>query len=93
MDWAQAVYILSRLIPGTLASFLAIMLWPGTRDIAWMLIILGTIAAYVESIYIIIGRIGLIDTHFILSVLLGVLPVTLIIAALFVMVLRKYRHR
>ncbi len=31
---------------GALATFFAIMLWPRTRDIAWMLVIIGIIIHY-----------------------------------------------
>ena len=35
------------------------MLWARTRDIAWMLVILGTIVAYIEIIYSILNIFGI----------------------------------
>ena len=99
MDLGQAVFILSRLILGAIASFLAILLWSRTRDLAWMLVIIGAIAAYVETIYTILNLFGIITESFsmeakhLMSIMLSSLPTILLIAALLVMVIRKYRHR
>ena len=100
MDSGQLVYILSRLILGALASFFAIMLWSKTRDIAWMLMVIGTIAAYVETVYSILNLFGIsggsiltIGTVPIMSILLPSLPTVFFIAAFLVMVVRKYGRR
>ena len=100
MDSGQVVYILSRLSLGALASFFAIMLWSKTRDVAWMLMVIGTIAAYVETVYAILklfgisgGDILLIGSVPLVSIVLPCLPTVFIIAALAVMVVRKYRRR
>ena len=100
MDSGQVVYILSRLSLGALASFLAIMLWSKTRDVAWMLIVIGTIAAYVETVYSILNLFGVSGGRFftigsvpLMSILLPCLPVIFFIAAFAVMVIRKYRRR
>ena len=99
MDLGQAVFILSRLILGTIASFLAILLWSRTRDLAWMLVIIGAILAYVETIYAILSLFGIITESFtigvkpLMSILLPSLPTIFLIAAFLVMVIRKYRHR
>ena len=100
MDSGQIVYILSRLSLGALASFLAIMLWSKTRDVAWMLIVIGTIAAYVETVYSILNLFGVSGGRFftigsvpLMSILLPCLPVIFFIAAFGVMVIRKYRRR
>ena len=100
MDSGQIVYIISRLSLGALASFLAIMLWSKTRDVAWMLIVIGTIAAYVETVYSILNLFGISGGRFItigsvplISIVLPCLPVIFFIAAFAVMVIRKYRRR
>jgi len=100
MDSGQIVYILSRLSLGALASFLAIMLWSKTRDVAWMLIVIGTIAAYVETVYSILNLFGVSGGRFftigsvpLMSILLPCLPVIFFIAAFAVMVVRKFRRR
>ena len=100
MDLGQLIYILSRLILGGVASFLAIMLWAKTRDTAWMLMVMGTIAIYAETIYTIVSLFGLDGGNFlsvgaipVLSILLHSFPMLFFIAAFAVMVARKYRHR
>ena len=100
MDLGQLIYILSRLILGGLASFLAIMLWARTRDIAWMLIIMGIIASYGETLYSILNLFGVdrgnmipIGSMPLLSILLPCFPLLFFIAAFAVMVARKYRLR
>ena len=99
MEAGQNIIIISRLVLGALASFLAIMLWSRTRDAAWILVIIGTILAYVDTVYSILLRLGLVGVSFnigsisFLSILLPGLPTVFFIAALSVMVLRKYRLR
>ena len=93
MELGQTVYILSRLILGALASFLAIMLWTRTRDLAWMLIIIGAIATYVETIYSIVSLFGIVGSMPVMSILLSSVPTILVIAAFLVMVIQKYRRR
>ena len=100
MDSGQLVYVLSRLSLGALASFFAIMLWSKTRDIAWMLMVIGTIAIYVETVYSILGLFGIsgrnlvtIGTVPLISIILPNLPMIFFISAFAVMVVRKYRRR
>ena len=100
MDSGQLIYILSRLILGALASFFAIMLWSRTRDIAWMLMVIGTITAYVETVYSILNMFGItsgstlvIGSVPLMSIILPCLPTIFFIIAFTVMVVRKYRRR
>ena len=97
MDLGHAVYV--RLILGALASFLAIVLWSRTRDIAWMLVIIGTITAYLGTLYDIMSQFGVvrissltIGSLSLTSILLPSLPTIFIIAAFLVMIRRKYRY-
>jgi len=99
MDAGQVTYILSQLILGALASFLAIMLWSKTRDIAWMLIVIGTIAAYIEIIYSILNNFGFISADFLLigsvslaAIILPSLRMIFFIAAFIIMVVKRYRR-
>ena len=99
MDAGQITYILSQLILGALASFLAIMLWSKTRDIVWMFIVIGTIAAYIEIIYSILNHFGFINADFLLigsvslaAIVLPSLRMIFFIAAFFVMVVKRCRH-
>jgi len=100
MDSGQILFVTSRLIFGALASFFAIMLWSKTRDAAWMLIVIGTIAAYVEIVYSILDLFGitkgdkfLIGSVPAAAILLPVLRMSFFIAAFLIMIIRKYRHR
>ena len=100
MELGQEIFILCRLVLGALASFLAIMLWSRTRDVAWIFVIIGTVFAYIETIFSILylfgiggGNILSENSFFILSIFLTCLPTVFLIAAFAVMVSRKYRYR
>jgi hypothetical protein len=100
MDSGQVIYIVSRLVLGALMSFFAIMLWSKTRDVAWMLMVIGAIAAYVETVYSILELLGItgdfvlsIGSTPVISIILPCLPTAFFIAAFAVMVVRKYRRR
>jgi len=99
MDSGQIVYILGRLVLGAVASFLAIMLWSRIRDAAWILVIIGTIVAYVDAVYSILTLLGIASEYFtlgsmsLLSIILPCLSTVFFIAAFAVMVARKYRQR
>ena len=100
MDSGNIVFISIRLILGAIASFLAIMLWAKTRDAAWMLMVIGTIVAYIEIVYSLLdlsgitGRLPLFAGSVPLAViLLSALSTSFLIAAFLVMVIRRYsRH-
>ena len=100
MDLGQQIFIMSRLILGALAAFLAIMLWSRTRDTPWMLIVIGAIAAYGEVVYSILKHFGIlglegglsIGSMPIMSIFLSCLPLIFFCSALAVMVFRKYRR-
>jgi hypothetical protein len=99
MDSGQIFFIVSRLTTGALAAFFAIMLWSKTRDMAWMLLVIGTIASYVETVYSILDMFGIMNTR----IFVGTVPLAAIvlpnlrtgffIAAFVVMLIRKLsRH-
>ncbi len=96
MDVGEIVLISSRLALGAVSSFLAIVLWSKTRDVAWMLIVVATIAAYAETVYAILDRFGLtegvqlaIGSVPLASIIMPNLPTLLYIVAFTVMVARK----
>jgi hypothetical protein len=100
MDAGQVVFISTRLILGALASFFAIMLWSKTRDAAWMLMVIGTIVAYIEIVYSILDIFGIsggntlyIGSVPLAAILLPSLRMLFFIAAFLVMVIRRYRNR
>jgi hypothetical protein len=99
MDAGQTVYIISQLVLGAAAAFLAIVLWPGTRDAAWMLIIIGTIVSFIETIYYILNIFGIngleliyVGSVPIISFILPTLRTLIFIAAFAIMIRRQYRR-
>jgi hypothetical protein len=100
MDSGQIIFVYSRLILGAAAAFLAIMLWTKTRDIAWMLIVIGTITAYIEVVYSVLETLGISASYGLMigsvplaAILLGSLRILFFIAAFLVMVIRQYRRK
>jgi hypothetical protein len=100
MDLGDIVLISSRLGFGAIAGFLAIMLWSKTRDVAWMLMVIGTIAAYGETVYGILERFGIADSAWlklgsvpVIALVLPNLPSLFYSIAFAVMVARKARRR
>lgn len=100
MDIGEVIYTSSRLFFGALAAFFAIVLWSKTRDTAWMLMVIGTIALYVEIVYSILKLFGITETTGIIigsmplvSLILPNLSIIFFISAFMVMVVRKLRRR
>jgi hypothetical protein len=99
MDIGEVIYASSRLFFGALAAFFAIVLWSKTRDAAWMLMVIGTIALYVEIVYSILNLFGIAEETGIIigsmplvSLLLPNLSIIFFIIAFMVMVIRKLRR-
>jgi hypothetical protein len=100
MDSGQALFIFCQLILGAIASFLAIFLWSRTRDIAWMLIIIGTIVAYIEIVHYVLGLFGMGGENFLpigsvplISFALPLLRMTFFIAAFIIMIIRQFQKK
>jgi hypothetical protein len=100
MDAGEIIYITSRLVLGALASFFAIMLWSKTRDVAWMFMVIGTVAAYIETVYSILDMFGItggdafvIGSVPVAAIALPALRTIFFIAAFLIMVIRKYGRR
>ena len=100
MDTGQIVFFSMRLLLGACASFFAIMLWSKTRDVAWMLIVVGTIIAYIEIVYSILdffgiggGNIFVFGSISLVSFILSPLQLLSFIAAFLIMVLRQSRRK
>ncbi len=60
MGTEQAILMLSRFVLGALGTFLAIMVWSKTRDAAWMLIVVGTVAHYGEVVFSALETLGVV---------------------------------
>jgi hypothetical protein len=52
--------LITKLALGSVAVFLAIILWAKTRDTAWMFVIIGVIAAYGEIIFQTLKSFGIV---------------------------------
>lgn len=61
MEPGTVAYLVSRLVVSGLCAFLAIVLWSRTRDVAWMLIVIGAIASYADILFDLLARFGLLD--------------------------------
>ena len=93
------IFVSSQLILGAAAAFLAILLWPKIRDAAWMLIIFGTIVAYIETVYSILKDFGIAgeevliaDSIPLVSFVLPTIRMVFFITAFAIMVYRQSRH-
>jgi len=60
---AQSIQMIISVGIGAVATFCAILLWPKTRDLAWMLIILGTIIYYGSIIFQVLEVFGVARIH------------------------------
>jgi len=100
MDIGLLIFIVSRLFLGALASFFAIILWAKTRDIPWMLMVIGTITAYAEIVYQILKTLGITEGFEptlgsvpVAAVVLPNLPTIFYSIAFLIMIIRKSRRR
>jgi len=96
MSSGDTILLVSRLATSAVAAFLAILLWSRTRDLAWMLIVIGVISSYADILFDLLARLGLVDeSRYSLfglplgRILLSNLPYLFLCAALVVMVNRK----
>jgi len=99
MDTGQAIYIFSQLLLGAAAAFLAILLWPRIRETAWLLVIFGAIVAYIETVYSILQKFGIVGNEYIIfgslpliSFILPSIRMIFFIAAFAIMVYKQSRH-
>ncbi|MDR2660363.1 MAG: hypothetical protein LBC27_10340 [Spirochaetaceae bacterium] len=88
MDSGSLVMIITRLFFSAVAAVFAIIIWSRTRDAAWMLIVLGTVSTYAETVYSILGVFGLTQNLFpaigsvpVIAILVSCLPSIFFIAA------------
>ena len=60
MDTVEFFLILSRLGVGAIVTFFAILLWSQTREVSWVLVIIGTLVSYAEIVFTTLERFGII---------------------------------
>lgn len=96
MSAGEMVFLASRLGTAAATTFLAILLWSRTRDLAWMLVVIGVIASYADIIFDFLSQVGLVDPSRyvflglpIARILLSNLPFLFLCVALIVMIRRK----
>ncbi len=99
MELADFVMILSRLFIGAVGTFFAILLWSQTRDIAWVLVIIGTLVSYAEIVFTMLRRFGIISEESfyvsgipVFELVLTNLPMLLFILAFIAVLSRKRLH-
>jgi hypothetical protein len=92
----EHIIILIRLLIGSAATFMSILLWSKTRDTAWMFVILGVITSYGETIFQTLKAFGIVTVDFLLisgvsvfEIVLANLPILFFTIALLAMILRK----
>ena len=98
MEVREIVIIMSQISFGAVASFLAILYWSHTRDIAWMLIIISVIVQYGQIMYSIFkifgilgGDIFIIKDILDVGTLLSVIPL-LFISSAFIILLVRFKN-
>jgi hypothetical protein len=96
MEMAEFVVLLSRLAAGAIATFFAILLWSQTRDISWVLVIIGTLVSYAEIVFTTLESFGVVNADFfdvsgfpVLRIVLVNLPLIFLSLAFISMIMRK----
>lgn len=96
MELADFIVSLSRLTVGAFATFFAILLWSRTRDVAWVLVVIGTLVMYAEIVYNTLERFGMVAAELwsvggvpLFKTVFINLPMIFYIAAFAVMIARK----
>ena len=99
MDAGQTLFISSQLILGAAVAFLAIFLWPKIRDAACMLVIFGTIVAYIETVYSVLknfgitgGEVMIMGSVPLIALVLPTVRMSFFIAAFVVMIYKQTRR-
>lgn len=98
MTVESLVFIISRLVFGAGATFLAIILWSRTRDTAWMFIVVGTIFRYGQIMYDTFSLFGIVQADIVLipgylgiNTVLENLPYIFFMIAFVIMIRRTFR--
>jgi hypothetical protein len=66
MELSALILLLTRLGVGAIATFLAILLWSQTRDVSWVLVIIGTLVGYAGTVLTTLESFGIVSTRFFL---------------------------
>ena len=97
MELVDVISPALQLTVGAVATFLAILVWSRTREVAWILVVLAVMVTYVGCVLRTLDQFGLFDTAAyeidglpIFELVLSNLPSALI-AAGFAVLLSKWR--
>ncbi|GMO30976.1 MAG: hypothetical protein Ta2F_06050 [Termitinemataceae bacterium] len=97
MDGAELTYVILRLVLGAAAAFCSILVWSKTRDTACVLLVLGTIFSYIETVYYILAMFGMTAAPpslaggiSAIAIFISSLPEAFYISAFLVMLAGKY---
>jgi hypothetical protein len=61
MTDAGFILVLTNLVLGAIATFLAILVWSRTREAAWVLVVAGVLASYAGIVYSALKLFGLVS--------------------------------
>ena len=99
LEFYEIVGLLTRLILGAVGSFFAVLLWSKTRDLAWILIVIGTLVSYVDIVYTTLERFGIVEDSLLFfsgipffKIVLTNIPIVFFIIA-FIVVITRRRYR
>ena len=96
MELTEFAVLLSRLATGAIATFFAILLWSQTREVAWVLVIIGTLVSYAEIVFTTLETFGVVSADFfylsgfpVLEMVLVNLPLVFLTLAFISMIARR----
>ncbi len=99
MSAGLSIWLVSRFAVAGVMTFLAIVLWSRTRDVAWMLIVIGAVSSYADVLFDLFVRTGLLNEDRLVLYGLPVarmvfsnLPYLFLSAAFIAMIVRKSRR-
>jgi len=99
MSAGLSIWLVSRFAVAGIMTFLAIVLWSRTRDVAWMLIVIGAVSSYADVLFDLFVRTGLVNEDRLVLFGLPVarmvfsnLPYLFLSAAFIAMIVRKNRR-
>ncbi|MDR1363454.1 MAG: hypothetical protein LBJ35_05340 [Spirochaetaceae bacterium] len=98
MDSGTLVLITTRILFSAAAAVFAIVVWSKTRDAVWMLLVLGVVSSYIETVYSVLEMFGITENIFpaidsvpILTIAVSCLPSAFFIAAFCLFLAKRKR--
>lgn len=73
----EFIVVLSKLVLGAVATFLAILVWSRTRDAEWVLVVAGVMASYAGIVYSALKSFGIVAED---AVVVSGIPVAELVA-------------